>query len=498
MAIRLVLLSATAACLAHATAIATAREPGTRPSTRHADPPSPVEGAWEGEVVYGQFRRGFIVHLSRTGDRWSGAIAAPVWGSVEWPLGRVAIVGTQLVMEVGGAGAPPGVFDGAISERAVEGTYAWKGKSYHFSMTRDRNAQAHRPAQPQLPESPLPYETQPVSFKSGDERIAGGLVVPHSPGPHPAIVVVGGGEKTTWRVDIPGDWFPNLAGLVWTDQLARDGIVTLSTDARGVGGSTGRKEDATLSDLADDALAAVRFLRSREEVDRDQVGIFGISEGASVALMAAGRGENVRLLVRLSGLGIPGDEWKISQFRELTHAMGDEDRNPPDEFIAMERELFSLCKTNATVSEIRERMKRWAAEQRKPNREAGAPGHHLPAETPEEVLLYASTPLMRSSLRYDPRPDLRRISVPVLDVHGAKDVVAVADQSVPEIEAALTEGQTKDATVWTLPGLDHWMHKSETGFSLEDSMGEEVVDHHALHDVIDWIGEHMPSRDRTK
>ncbi|MFJ5922511.1 alpha/beta hydrolase family protein [Kitasatospora sp. NPDC092948] len=57
--------------------------------------------------------------------------------------------------------------------------------------------------------------------------------------------------------------------------------------------------------LADDALAALRLLRARPEVDPARVGLWGLSEGAWVVTLAAGRASDVSFVVTAgaSGLG---------------------------------------------------------------------------------------------------------------------------------------------------------------------------------------------------
>ena len=49
--------------------------------------------------------------------------------------------------------------------------------------------------------------------------------------------------------------------MVLADHLARQGIVVLRSDDRGVGGSTGDFATASTEDFAGDALAGVAFLR---------------------------------------------------------------------------------------------------------------------------------------------------------------------------------------------------------------------------------------------
>ncbi len=56
--------------------------------------------------------------------------------------------------------------------------------------------------------------------------------------------------------------------------------------------------------LAEDAVAAVRLLRSVDAVDAGQVGVWGVSEGGWVAPLAANRSDDIAFVVTMSGTGI--------------------------------------------------------------------------------------------------------------------------------------------------------------------------------------------------
>ena len=78
--------------------------------------------------------------------------------------------------------------------------------------------------------------------------------------------------------------------LVLADYLTRRGIAVLRCDDRGVGGSEGNTLKATTPDLAADAIAAIEYLKTRNEIDPKHIGLVGHSEGGLVAPMAATKG----------------------------------------------------------------------------------------------------------------------------------------------------------------------------------------------------------------
>ncbi len=102
------------------------------------------------------------------------------------------------------------------------------------------------------------------------------------------------------------------------EAFARHGIVTLIYDKRTVGYSLFHRD---YSVLADDALAGVRLLHSRPDVDPARLGIWAESEGAFYAPLAANRSTDVRFLITVGATGLsPAIQtaWGYGEF--LRHA----------------------------------------------------------------------------------------------------------------------------------------------------------------------------------
>ncbi|WP_126379000.1 alpha/beta hydrolase family protein [Desulfovibrio ferrophilus] len=102
---------------------------------------------------------------------------------------------------------------------------------------------------------------------------------------------------------VPGVVLTFCTGCIRRDQargfaqaLALHGLAVLIYDVRTCVGPPAQGE-AGLRVLGEDALAAVRALRSRPEVDPDRVGLWGKDNGAQVALAAASMGVEADFLV---------------------------------------------------------------------------------------------------------------------------------------------------------------------------------------------------------
>jgi pimeloyl-ACP methyl ester carboxylesterase len=134
---------------------------------------------------------------------------------------------------------------------------------------------------------------------------------------HPAIVLAGGATETGRDENIAGvPIFAQLAGA-----LADKGFIVLRYDKRGVGQSGGRIESATLQDYAEDAVAAVKWLARRKDVDPNRVTVLGHREGGWIALLAAAREHKIRSLVLVATPGTTGSELVMEQQRHALDAL---------------------------------------------------------------------------------------------------------------------------------------------------------------------------------
>ena len=73
--------------------------------------------------------------------------------------------------------------------------------------------------------------------------------------------------------------------------------------------------------LADDALAGLRLLRTRADVDPARLGMWALSEGAFVAPLAASRSTEVKFLITVGAVGMtPAVQTAWAYGERLRHA----------------------------------------------------------------------------------------------------------------------------------------------------------------------------------
>ena len=135
-----------------------------------------------------------------------------------------------------------------------------------------------------------------VRFEGNGISIAATVYEPHTPGPHPAVVFVGGSAP-----------FKRGFYALWAEHLARLGMVAIVPDKRGVGGTGGDFErnnnssKANLTLLAGDAVAALDFAVRFTGIDTTRLGLFGLSQAGWIIPMAAVASPRARFIVMISG-----------------------------------------------------------------------------------------------------------------------------------------------------------------------------------------------------
>jgi uncharacterized protein len=140
---------------------------------------------------------------------------------------------------------------------------------------------------------------------------------PDRRGRYPAVILVPGSG--------PVDRDETVAGIPVFGQIANAladaGFVVVRYDKRGVGQTGGRAETTTIEDAAEDVLAVKRFIARRRNVDSNRIALFGHSEGAWVALVAAARQRDIAALVLAAAPATTGGELVLEQQQHLLQQM---------------------------------------------------------------------------------------------------------------------------------------------------------------------------------
>ena len=82
--------------------------------------------------------------------------------------------------------------------------------------------------------------------------------------------------------------------------FAEEGVAAFAYDKRGVGESGGNFRTVPFMELCDDGLAAIAYLKSRDEIDPKRIGVWGLSQGGWLGPLAASRSADVSFVIAVS------------------------------------------------------------------------------------------------------------------------------------------------------------------------------------------------------
>ena len=298
------------------------------------------------------------------------------------------------------------------------------------------------------------------------------MTIPRGQGPFSAVLLLSGSGAQ----DRDSTLFGHRSFLLIADHLTRAGIAVLRVDDRGVGGSNGDLGQSTLSDFAEDALAGVRFLVARDDIDGSRVGLIGHSEGGIVAPLAASRSRDIAFVVLLAGTGVPGADVMDLQMQLHLRLLG-LDEDTIEAAAAEKRKLNKLIAAGGPAAAITEQLASLKRAQGDPT-----------AVQPTDVA-GMMTPWMLSFLTHDPRPVLAEIGIPVLALNGELDFQVDPDQNLEDMRVAL-KGNDR-ATLLRFPKLNHLFQTAETGALVEYGQIEETLAPMVLDLIRDWILERV-------
>jgi uncharacterized protein len=443
-----------------------------------------IKGAWQGtlDVMGSKLRIVFRVEKNTDGS-FKTVLDSPDQGAKDIPVNETIIKGDSLFFKVA---VVTGGYEGLVQKDGNTVKGIWKQGGMSFPLDLSRTDQAPAVNRPQEPKPPFPYREEEVTFQNAKAGIllSGTLTLPEQGGPFPAVVMISGSGPQDRDEAI----FGHKPFRVIADYLTRRGIAVLRYDDRGTAKSTGDFSKATSVDLASDALSAVEFLGTRNDIVSGKIGLAGHSEGAIIAPMAANQSKNAAFVVLLAGPGMTGEKLLYLQAAAISRALG-ADQATIAKNETMQKKIFNVVmgEKNDTAAEkelrgiMNEAAKAMSAEEKARTgfNEAMIDGQ----------IKQVMSPWFRYFLSYDPLVELRRLRCPVLALWGEMDLQVPPKENVPPVEAALKKAGNSGAVLKVLPGLNHLFQTSSTGSVSEYGSIEETFSPAALTIIGDWIVE---------
>jgi len=283
-----------------------------------------------------------------------------------------------------------------------------------------------------------------VTYKSTDVTLAGTIFRPRSEGPHPGLVITHGSERGSRR----GRGYRHLGA-----ELSKLGFMVLIYDKRGVGDSEGEYQETPYMDVAaSDVLAGVALLKQQAQINPQNIGVLGFSQGGWVGPLAATKSEDVAFVVSLVG---PGVSIREQVLFHRSNQWRDKGWNAAhvDELVAFSRDLYTYLGTGNGYAELKPRYEEatqqpWFEELRAMRFGDALPEPHTLGQTVFNFF---------RKMKYDPRPTLEQMRVPLLAIFGTDDQNVPTGRSVAIMQAAFQASGNPDLTIHVFEDVGHNM-----------------------------------------
>ena len=379
-----------------------------------------MTGRWEGVAEIPGSKTKAIVDFIGGIGKLNAVISVPDERLLSKPLTNVRYEAPRIHFELQTSERKI-VFDGSRNGEIISGTVVGGQTSGPLSLR-------HTGTTP-----PTPYTQEEVRFRNGDVALAGTLLLPATKGRHPAVILIHG-SSTPSRNDF----------RFYGDLFARKGIAALIYDKR-AGADLSGASRVDLRDLAKDALAAVELLKTRDDINPTQIGLWGHSEGGWVAPIAAAQSNDVAFVISFSGPGVTYAE--VNKFADANrlraHGFTEPDIGEATEALARVDDYVRRGGNEQALQLFLDEAwrKPWAVQTTLPRR----------VPKPEEINAW----LRWRNLDLDPVSFWQQIKVPALVMFGELDDVVPVQISAERIAAALKLARDRDVTIKIFPKDNH-------------------------------------------
>lgn len=247
--------------------------------------------------------------------------------------------------------------------------------------------------------------------------------------------------------------------------------------------SKGDFAKATLNDFSTDALAAVSYAKSHQELKNLPLGFIGHSEGALVACLAANKSSDVDFIVMLAGPGVPGKQLYLEQVEAIYRKSG-----YPEEKLSGKLRYLTLIMDRIQNTDVHVSIEATILPYVTALADIDAQGKEQTKALVDSYIRTFSLPSFRDTIKSEPQKILSNVKVPVLALSGEKDLQVIPETNLSGIERAINDSGGKVQTK-LIPDLNHLFQHSHTGLPSEYLTNEETFAKDALSVMEQWISQ---------
>jgi len=373
-----------------------------------------LEGTWIGTWTKNGDALPVTMYFANTSGAWYGSFDSDALQVSLVPLEDVRPSSSSVHWLLKGDSSSM-AFDGALNGDRLTGTFKENHTTGSFSLKRSLEART-------------PLSASDVTFRSGAVTLAGSLIAPQGKGPFRAVLFLqGSGPEGRW------------ANRYLAERFARAGFAALIFDKRGVGQSTGDWHAASFDDLASDAVAGIRFLQSQPGIDGHRIGIYGHSQGGTLAPLVAVKAGDLAFVIASAAGGIdPAEMEEYSVGNSIGIASLPASEQPDARaFVHAIVDVAYRGKARGELDALAAKFK--------------TRSWYFDPPPPDD----SYWTLSRNIARFDPPTYWRQVKAPVLLLYGTKDERVPPQRDANAVASALKAGGNTNLTLRMFEGADH-------------------------------------------
>jgi pimeloyl-ACP methyl ester carboxylesterase len=304
------------------------------------------------------------------------------------------------------------------------------------------------------------------TFENGTSKLSGTLYLARGRKTQPAIVA-------THAAAAPLRDLPLYRHL--KEMLPALGIAVFIYDRRGSGKSEGDLETSDYTLLADDAIAAVRMLKADSRIDPQRVGIWGLSQGGWLSLLAASRSSEPAFIIAVSAPLVSPDVQMMFRSINVLRVNG-----------YSQADIEQMIATRKAVDDYMRGSGDRATAQRLVDAAKIKPWFKFLYMG--ETVADRATSRWRKEIEFDPLRTLDGVKIPALVIYGALDPVVPVAVSVERLRVAHPK-----LDVVVVAGADHSMQVSvpphvQMDPARTNEQAPEAVEYFAI--LASWLTRH--------
>ncbi|HXD94156.1 MAG TPA: alpha/beta fold hydrolase [Bacteroidia bacterium] len=440
-----------------------------------------ITGKWNGILKVQGMQIRIAFNVNKTDSGYKSTMDSPDQKAFGIPVESTTFTNGIVKFAI-----PKGLIEylGAVkNDSTIIGHLKQSGQSFPLNLSRGE-LEKDKVLRPQEPVKPYPYYTEDVTFqnKKANITLAGTLSLPKQEGNFPVVVLITGSGPNNRDEEVAG----HKPFLVLSDFLTKNGIAVLRFDKRGIAQSKGNYNTATTVDFASDVEAAVNYLLTRKEINKNKIGLMGHSEGGIIAPMVAVQNKNVKFIVLLAGTGIPGGQLLLLQQELLGRAMGVSEADLQKEK-TINTAAYNIITKSTDDQKLKTDLSSYYTQAYKDNPIPDSSKSMSISDMVNFQVTALMTPWRIYFIKYNPAPTLQKVKCPVLAIGGDKDLQVPATINLEAINTALTKGGNKNVTIKQLPKLNHLFQECTTGSSTEYAQIEQTFSPTALAVILNWL-----------